>query len=84
MKKRGLASPDNADALALTFARPIGNADQSWKFGRGARVDAEYEYDPMRYLVVGGVGSTVVEPSRSSVEVFSDDIFGAFRGPRYR
>jgi hypothetical protein len=40
MKKRGLASPDNADALALTFAHPIGKADQRWKYGgrRNARL----------------------------------------------
>lgn len=27
MKKRGLASPDHADALALTFAEPVGRVD---------------------------------------------------------
>jgi hypothetical protein len=27
MKKRGLASPDNGDALALTFAEPLARAD---------------------------------------------------------
>jgi phage terminase large subunit len=36
MKKRGLASSDNADALALIFAHPIGKADQRWKYGRPA------------------------------------------------
>ena len=28
MKKRGLASPDDADALALTFAAPVQRTDQ--------------------------------------------------------
>jgi hypothetical protein len=46
MKRRGLASPDNADALALTFAHPVGKADQRWKYGRGQH---EYNYDPLSY-----------------------------------
>jgi hypothetical protein len=36
MKKRGLSSPDNAGALALTLAHPIGKVDESWKYGRDA------------------------------------------------
>jgi hypothetical protein len=48
MKKRGLASPDNADALALTFARHVAKADQSWKYGRPGNRRHEYEYDPFR------------------------------------
>ena len=48
MKKRGLASPDNADALALTFAHPIGKADQRWKYGRPAQRESE-EYDPLSW-----------------------------------
>lgn len=48
MRKRGLASPDNADALALTFAHPIGPTDQRWKYGRpGAMHTADY--DPLSY-----------------------------------
>lgn len=52
MKKRGLASPDNADALALTFAHPVGKIDQSWKYawqapGAGGRFESEY--DPLGY-----------------------------------
>ena len=31
MKKRGLASPDLADALALTFAYPVGAQDHRWQ-----------------------------------------------------
>jgi hypothetical protein len=46
LKRRGLASPDEADGLALTFAHPVAKADQSWKYGRS---DAKHEvdYDPM-------------------------------------
>jgi hypothetical protein len=29
MKKRGLASPDDGDALALTFAEPVSRTDAS-------------------------------------------------------
>ena len=31
MKKRGLASPDLADALALTFAYPVTAHDHRWQ-----------------------------------------------------
>lgn len=41
MKKRGLASPDHADALALTFAEPVGRID----IRRAAPAVAETEYD---------------------------------------
>lgn len=46
MKKRGVASPDWADALAITFAYPVEpvNADRR---GREAQAVAEYEYDPL-------------------------------------
>jgi hypothetical protein len=43
MKKRGLASPDNADALALTFAHPVGKTDQRWKYGTRGRHESEYD-----------------------------------------
>jgi hypothetical protein len=32
IKKRGLASPDLADALALTFAYPVAAYDHRWQF----------------------------------------------------
>lgn len=35
MRKRGLASSDNSDALALTFAHPISVSDD-WRLGRGS------------------------------------------------
>ena len=31
MKRRGLASPDLADALALTFAYPVAAHDHRWQ-----------------------------------------------------
>lgn len=43
MKKRGLSSPDDGDALALTFASPVGPADQSAKFGGAPKFEAEYD-----------------------------------------
>jgi hypothetical protein len=43
MKKRGLASPDIADALALTFARPVfPRAYDDW-MGTGGNVVSEYD-----------------------------------------
>jgi hypothetical protein len=45
MKKRGLSSPDCGDALALTFAYPIGQSDHSDKL-RPKRKDESPEYSP--------------------------------------
>jgi hypothetical protein len=42
-KKRGLASPDNADALALTFAYPVASSDHAQQFNTGST--HQYEYD---------------------------------------
>lgn len=52
MKKRGLASPDNSDALALTFAHPVAGSDQTWKYGRRKSLH-ESHYDPLP--IAGGV-----------------------------
>lgn len=46
MKKRGMASPDWADALALTFAYPVEPIDTDRR-GRPKAAVAEYEYDPL-------------------------------------
>lgn len=47
MKKRGLASPDLADALALTYAYPVMPSDHSGQFGPpGRNASHEIEYDP--------------------------------------
>lgn len=45
MKKRGLASPDDGDALALTFAYPVAQSDHTYQFvGPGTK--HEYRWDP--------------------------------------
>jgi hypothetical protein len=44
MKKRGLASPDDGDSLALTFAYALGQSDHSAAFEK--RPQMEVEYDP--------------------------------------
>jgi hypothetical protein len=45
MKARGLASPDIADALALTFARPVFPRQFDDRFGTGNVVS---DYDPIK------------------------------------
>lgn len=46
MKKRGLNSPDDGDALALTFAEPIARIDNNLNRGRSMRArSATLEYD---------------------------------------
>lgn len=46
MKKRGLSSPDIADALALTFAYPVAPQDNKWRVERKA--PHQFEYDPFK------------------------------------
>jgi hypothetical protein len=46
MKKRGLSSPDDGDALALTFAYPVGQIDQSHRFRPQGSTNT-YDYDPL-------------------------------------
>jgi hypothetical protein len=48
MKKRGLASPDIADALALTFARPVFPRAYDDFMGTGER-NVVSEYDPFEH-----------------------------------
>jgi hypothetical protein len=43
MKKRGLASPDDADALALTFAYAVGPSDHTAAFQGRNRHQADYD-----------------------------------------
>lgn len=47
MKKRGLASPDDGDALALTFAEPVARVDAATSRlrSRAAGMTAEMDYD---------------------------------------
>ncbi|HEY0909830.1 MAG TPA: terminase [Bradyrhizobium sp.] len=42
MKKRGLASPDDGDALALTFAYPVAPSDHSAQFSQTPIFSSEY------------------------------------------
>lgn len=49
MKKRGLASPDDGDALALTFAHPVGPTDQRHKYGPQGTGQFESDYDALPY-----------------------------------
>jgi hypothetical protein len=44
MKKRGLASPDLADALALTFTYPVAALDHRWQLTGKPR--HQYQCDP--------------------------------------
>lgn len=45
MKKRGLASPDLADALAITYAYPVVPSDHSWQMS-SSKSTHQIEYDP--------------------------------------
>jgi len=48
MKKRGLASPDNGDALALTFAEPVHRTDmRTSRFIGGRQRESQTDYDPL-------------------------------------
>jgi hypothetical protein len=46
MKKRGLASPDDADALALTFAYPVAPSDHTHQL-RGGVGHHQADYNPL-------------------------------------
>lgn len=46
MKKRGLASPDDGDALALTFAEPVPEFATPPEHSPGARQAARIQHDP--------------------------------------
>ena len=47
MKKRGLASPDDGDALALTFAEPVSRMDAATarRVNRMRGMVADSDYD---------------------------------------
>lgn len=47
MKKRGLSSPDRADALALTFAYPVQHSDHTANFQRKVGNKFTFDYDPL-------------------------------------
>jgi hypothetical protein len=46
MRKRGLASPDHADALALTFAYPVSQSDRTASLAGVTGSRHEFEYNP--------------------------------------
>lgn len=46
MKKRGLASPDNGDALAITFAEPVAKKSENTRVQQQADAGAD-AYDPI-------------------------------------
>lgn len=46
MKKRGLQSPDIADALALTFAYPVQPSQNAGRAAAGNTPRVQHEYDP--------------------------------------
>jgi hypothetical protein len=51
MKKRGLASPDLADALALTFALPIGKSNHAAQLtGKADQGHITPDYDPYQQM----------------------------------
>lgn len=50
MKQRGLASPDDGDALALTFAYPVPEYQLPKESSGGARNSSRAEYDPYANL----------------------------------
>lgn len=55
MKKRGLASPNIADALALTFAYPIAPSDhRTVSYGNTSRFEAEYSPLAAGYASIKG------------------------------
>lgn len=47
MKHRGLPSPDDADALALTFAMPVAPRDHTGDLSKSGS-SHQYEYDPLQ------------------------------------
>jgi hypothetical protein len=51
MKKRGLASPDLADALALTFAYPVAAHDHLLQLTGKPR--HQHQYDPFQQAWTG-------------------------------
>lgn len=47
MKKRGLASPDRADALALTYAYPVVPTDHTQQLTTRGHTGVQFSYDPL-------------------------------------
>ncbi|MEC4595472.1 terminase [Burkholderia vietnamiensis] len=65
MKKRGLASPDIADGLALTFAYPVMQRADAGRGGRPSAVrrgEAATDYDPYAEAHATGAAQTDYDP----------------------
>lgn len=61
MRRRGLASPDHADALALTFAYPVQPSDHTNQY-RG-KAQHQIQYDPMaQYWSPAQASATTNQP----------------------
>jgi len=58
MKRRGLASPDNGDALALTFAYPVA---VRWD-GRRPDWQHRFEYEPFAYCRAASLSRSDYDP----------------------
>lgn len=64
MKKRGLASPDDADALALTFAYPVQPSDHRAQLG--GQPKHQVEYNPLQSAYAAGQQPPgIVRPTRA-------------------
>lgn len=53
MKKLGLASPDDGDGLALTFAEPVHQPDEFDRFAAEHGIDTSKTFAKMHYNVLG-------------------------------
>jgi len=70
MKKRGLSSPDMADALALTFAYPVEKRDHTQDIadlamGRGRGGSMEVNYDPYQAARDAAIGPKSSQPANN-------------------
>jgi hypothetical protein len=56
MKRRGLASPDNGDALALTFAYPVAAPWRGWSHPLAGLRNGDFrrDYDPITNFIRNG------------------------------
>lgn len=54
MKKRGLSSPDIADALALTFAYPVQKNMSAGRAAAGTTPRVQHDYDPYEHVSAQG------------------------------
>lgn len=54
MRSRGLESPDEADALALTFAAPVQKSDHTSSFENGNKSSHQSNYNPLDRGYIAG------------------------------